>query len=84
MWRQRREVGKLHNLVTHVIASGKSTDLFTELQKECNTRITKGKLWRLVLDRGIRWNSTYSMIRRALKLRDALDTYVAKLYMSIG
>ena len=82
MWRQRREVGKLHNLVTHVMASRKRTDLFTELQKECNTRITKGKLWRLVLDRGIRWNSTYSMIRRALELREALDTYAAKLHMS--
>src|ERR1700733_8243300 len=44
MWRQRREVSKLYNLVTHVMASGKRSDLFTELQKECNTGITEGKL----------------------------------------
>jgi hypothetical protein len=82
MWRQRREVGKLHNLVAHVMASGKRTDLFTELQKEVNTGIAEGKLWKLVLDGGIRWNSTYSIIRRALELREALDTYATKLYMS--
>jgi hypothetical protein len=26
LWRQRREIGKLHNLVAHIIASGKRTD----------------------------------------------------------
>jgi len=41
--RQRRKVGKLHNLVAHVIASKKRTDLFTELQKEYNTGIVEGK-----------------------------------------
>jgi hypothetical protein len=28
LWRQRGELGKLHNLVAHVIVSGKRTDLF--------------------------------------------------------
>jgi hypothetical protein len=31
LWRQRGELGKLHNLVAHVIASGKRTDLFLAL-----------------------------------------------------
>lgn len=32
-----------------------------------------------MLDGGIRWNATYSMIRRALELKDALNTYAAQL-----
>ena len=28
LWRQRRELEKLHNLVIYIIASGKRTDLF--------------------------------------------------------
>lgn len=31
MWRDRGELGKLHNLVAHVMASGKRTDLFLAL-----------------------------------------------------
>jgi hypothetical protein len=31
LWRQRGELGKLHNLVTHVIASRKRTNLFIAL-----------------------------------------------------
>ena len=31
MWRDRGELGKLHNLVAHVMASGKRSDLFTAL-----------------------------------------------------
>jgi hypothetical protein len=31
LWRQRGELGKLHNLVAHVIALGKRTELFTAL-----------------------------------------------------
>jgi hypothetical protein len=36
LWRQRRELGKLHNLVAHVMASGKRTDLFLALQVDAN------------------------------------------------
>jgi hypothetical protein len=34
-----------------------------------------------VLDSGIRWNVTYSIIRRALELKEALNTYTAQLYV---
>jgi hypothetical protein len=82
MWRRRGELGKLHNLVAHVMASGKRTELFLALQTELNTGVAAGKQWKLVLDRGIRWNLLYSMVRRALELREALDTYAAKLNVS--
>jgi len=76
LWRERNEVGKLHNLVAHVMASGKRTELFEALQSTVNVGIAEGKRWKLVLDGGIRWNSTYSMIRRALDLRNAINIYV--------
>ena len=79
LWRQRGELGKLHNLIAHVIASGKRTELFEALQRDANEGIASGRVWKLVLDGGIRWNSSYSMIRRALELREALELYQSKL-----
>jgi len=60
-----------------VIASSKRTKLFLTLQDTLNVSITASKRWKLVLDSGIRWNTTYAMIRRALELKDTLNTYVA-------
>jgi hypothetical protein len=54
LWRQRGELGKLHNLVAHVMASGKRIDIFIALQQTENIGIAAGKKWKLVLDRGIR------------------------------
>jgi hypothetical protein len=54
MWRGRGELGKLHNLVAHVMASGKRSELFTALQTTENTGKAAGKRWKLVLDGGIR------------------------------
>jgi len=66
LWRRRREIGKLHNIVAHVNASGKRAELFTALQDTHNEGEAEGKRWQLVLDGGIRWNSSYMMILRAL------------------
>jgi hypothetical protein len=33
-----------------------------------NVGIIEEKRWKLVLDKGIRWNSTYSIIRRVIEL----------------
>ncbi len=72
LWRDRGELGKLHNLVAHIMASGKRSDVFRDLQVDNNTGVATGKIWQLVLDGGIRWNASYAMIRRALELRHAL------------
>jgi len=82
MWRTRGALGKLHNLVSHVIASGKRTELFTKLQDELNTGVAGGKRWKLLLDGGVRWNASYIMIRRAFELRPALNAYSANLSVS--
>jgi hypothetical protein len=82
LWRQRGELGKIHNLVVHVVGSGKRTDLFEALQVDANIGVATKRVWKLVLDGGIRWNSTYLMIRRALELKEALDLYALKLRVS--
>jgi hypothetical protein len=82
LWRRRGEIGKLHNLVAHVMASGKRSDLFLQLQDTNNLGVAEGKRWKLVLDGGIRWNSSYLMVRRAIELKDALNTYAAQLNVS--
>ena len=64
------------------MASGKRLDLFTALQLIENIGKATRKRWKLVLDGGIRWNATYSMIRRALELKQALNTYTAQLRVS--
>jgi hypothetical protein len=82
LWRQRGAIGKLHNLVAHVMASGKRSALFDEIQNTENTGVAGGKIWKLLLDGGIRWNASYSMIRRAIELKEALNAYAAKLQVS--
>jgi hypothetical protein len=62
------------------MALGKRTALFEALQPELNVGIIEGKSWKLVLNRGIRWNLIYSMIRRALELQKALNIYALKLH----
>ena len=82
MWRQRGALGKLHNLVQHVMASGKRTDLFKALQADLNEGIAEGKTWKVATDGGVRWNSAYLMIRRAFQLRPALEAYATSLRSS--
>jgi hypothetical protein len=54
IWRDRGKLGKLHNLMAHVMASGKRIELFTALQSTKNVKKVASKRWKLVLDRGIR------------------------------
>ena len=82
MQRDYRELGKLYNLVAHVIAFSKWTDLFLKLQKTKNIGIAAGKRQKLMLDSSIRQNAIYFIIRCALELKEALNTYVAQLHVS--
>ena len=54
MWRDRGELGKLYNLVAHIMASGKCSELFIALQLTENIGKVTRKRWKLVLDGGIR------------------------------
>ena len=71
-WRKKGPVGKLHNLVIHVKSSPARRNYFESKQKELDPVLP---VYRLVTNGGIRWNSTYDMIKRALQLKDALELY---------
>lgn len=64
------------------MASGKRSDLFIKLQQDYNVGGGTGRSLKLVLEGGVRWNASYSMIERALLLRESLDAYAAKLRVS--
>jgi hypothetical protein len=71
LWRKRGALGRCHNLVYHVKGSPRRRRYFESKQREiCDSRI-----YQLVTNGGIRWNSDLEMIERALKLRDALQLY---------
>jgi hypothetical protein len=72
-WRKKGPVGKLHNLIRHARSSPARRSFFISKQKEADPE-TK-RLYHLVMNGGIRWNSTCDMIERSIKLRDALELY---------
>lgn len=90
LWRRRGELGKLHNLVQHIVSSGKRGALFANLQQRIIDETIQGnisgqpkdKVYRVVVDGGVRWNSTYMMIRRSLELKEAMKIYCSELMHS--
>jgi hypothetical protein len=77
-WQRKGPVGKLHNLVTHIKANNTRIGVFESKQAEAiaeGVETSHTKILRLVTKGGIRWNSTYLMIDRAIHLRDALTLY---------
>lgn len=73
-WRKKGPIGKLHNLVLHIKDNSSRRELFEAKQREADTQATQA-IYRAVINGGIRWNSAYLMIHRAMKLRDALTLY---------
>ncbi|TKA81632.1 hypothetical protein B0A49_01266, partial [Cryomyces minteri] len=71
-WRKKGPVGKLHNLVVHIMWTPQRRQLFRSKQQDLQAT----KLLLLTVNGGIRWNSTHDMIERALQLKDAIDLYV--------
>lgn len=78
-WQFKGLVGKLYNLVIHIKANNSRIAIFKSKQAQVNLE-NKGesyyqRILRLVTNGGIRWNSTYLIIDRAIFLRDALTLY---------
>jgi hypothetical protein len=71
IWREQGAIGKLHNIVYYITRSDKRRRAFEAIQKVDSSDLTL----QLVRDIGVRWNSTYSMIQRALRLKDSLHLY---------
>jgi len=72
-WRKKGPIGKLHNLVFHATRTPARREFFKSKQKEAYGD-TK-RLYALVVNGGIKWNSTCDMLERAFKLKDAIHLY---------
>ncbi|KAM0707268.1 hypothetical protein Q7P35_006600 [Cladosporium inversicolor] len=70
-------VSKLHNLVTHIKENNARIAVFESKQTEviADKESPHTRILRLVTNGGIRWNSTYLMIDRAIYLKGALTLY---------
>jgi hypothetical protein len=79
VWRKKGAIGKLHNLVVYITRSGQRTLAFNKAQEEIADGVVEVcRTLRLQKDTGVRWNSVFKMIRRALKLEQALTLYCAR------
>jgi len=77
-WRRKGPVGKLYNLVTHIQKTPKRRRFFEMKQNadaDADADADDGRIYRVIVNGGIRWNSSCDMIERAMKLRDALELY---------
>jgi len=72
-WRSKGPVGRLHNIITFICRTPQRRGAFADAVK------VDGKSdfdhLNLTIDNATRWNSLYSMIERALKLRDRITRY---------
>jgi hypothetical protein len=73
-WRRKGPVGKLHNLVTHIQKTPKRQRFF-EMKQNFDSDSDDGRIYRVIVNGGVRWNSSCDMIERAMNLRDALELY---------
>jgi hypothetical protein len=72
VWREQGAIGKLHNIVYHITRSDKRRRAFEAIQQKLDHG---APVLQLVRDIGIRWNNTFDMIERALRLEHALRRY---------
>lgn len=74
LWREKGAIGRLHNIVTYITRSPQRIVAFNDCQKNDLDEL-KSQFLRLKRDTGIRWNSVFTMIQRALALMTALKRY---------
>jgi hypothetical protein len=80
IWREQGSIGRLHNLVTYISRSDSRRRAFETAQKVDASLFTL----QLVRDLGVRWNSTFAMIKRALELQKALQRYCMQWEPAVG
>lgn len=80
IWRKTGSIGKLHNLVRYIARSEQRSSAFADVQREDAEEMMESALsdvatLKLIKDTGVRWNSTLYMIRRALRVKLAIERY---------
>lgn len=76
LWRKRGPISKLHNLIIFICRTPQRREAFESVLKADSTAFTEYNHLKLVIDNATRWNSLYSMIERALNLREKLTRFV--------
>lgn len=75
-WRKHSFIGKLHNFCVRINRTDQRRELLKKyIVEACKAKDIEVLYQRVLVDGGIRWNSVYRMIERALKLRDAIDLF---------
>ncbi|KAM5354606.1 hypothetical protein ACJ41O_001253 [Fusarium nematophilum] len=76
IWRKQSCIGKLHNFCVWINRSDQRRERLRQyILHAYNEGSIEHLYTRVPVDGGIRWNSVYSMIERALKLRHAIDLF---------
>lgn len=76
VWRKKRPIGKLHNIVTFIRRTSQRRETFQSIVVHDKGLVQQYNQLQLVADNDTRWNSVYSMIDCSLKLRDRIDFYL--------
>ncbi|EKG09241.1 Ribonuclease H-like protein, partial [Macrophomina phaseolina MS6] len=81
-WRRVGPIGKIHNLCVWVNRSDQRRQKFlagqidsAELDEDFDEDGDPEFYYQLLVDGGVRWNSVYYMIKRALRLRTVIDLF---------
>ena len=74
LWRKRGPIGKIHNTVIYIGWNDERGQLFRKFQEMELTAIDgKKRILQLIKDNDTRWNSTFSIISRAVELHASID-----------
>jgi hypothetical protein len=76
IWRKHSFIGKLHNFCVWINRSDQRRELLKKYIAQAYQGTDIERLYtRVLVDGGIRWNSVYKMIKRAFRLRNAIDLF---------
>jgi hypothetical protein len=78
LMRKKGPTGKIYNIIKYILRSDPRRQEFADFQLEAalEDQIYDWVELQLLKDGGVRWNATYLMLARALKLRKAIDLYL--------
>ena len=75
LWRKRGPIGKLHNTVIFICRTPQRRERFEKIKSFTSSEGEDFDHLRLVINNATRWNSLYSMVDRALNLRERIDRF---------
>lgn len=75
LWRRKGPVGKLHNVVSYIRRTPQRRNKFYALPSEGDVDSEISRNLMVLQDNSTRWNSTFTSIKRALKLRHKIDVF---------